>query len=346
MSGIKRKVILMHTVHMSLYVIGFLVILALLFDFMNGFHDAANAIATVVSTGVLKPQQAVAMAAFFNVIAILFFQLKVAATVGKGTIDPSVVDQYVIFGALVGAIFWNLVTWYFGIPSSSSHALIGGLIGAAVAKAGTGALISKGLITTVVFIVVSPLLGFFLGSVMMLLVSWLFVKSTPLKVDKWFRRLQLLSASMFSLGHGGNDAQKTIGIIWMLLVASGYVSSSDALPPWWVSVSCYTAIGLGTLFGGWRIVKTMGQKITKLKPVGGFCAETGGAVTLFVASALGIPVSTTHTITGAIVGVGSSHKMSAVRWGVAGNIVWAWLLTIPASAFVAAIAWWIGKQVL
>ena len=336
----------MHTVHMSLYVIGFLVILALLFDFMNGFHDAANAIATVVSTGVLKPQQAVAMAAFFNVIAILFFQLKVAATVGKGTIDPSVVDQYVIFGALVGAIFWNLVTWYFGIPSSSSHALIGGLIGAAVAKAGTGALISKGLITTVIFIVVSPLLGFFLGSVMMLLVSWLFVKSTPLKVDKWFRRLQLVSASMFSLGHGGNDAQKTIGIIWMLLVAAGHVSSADKLPPWWVSISCYLAIGLGTLFGGWRIVKTMGQKITKLKPVGGFCAETGGAVTLFVASALGIPVSTTHTITGAIVGVGSSHKMSAVRWGVAGNIVWAWLLTIPASAFVAAIAWWIGKQVL
>ena len=336
----------MHTVHMSLYVIGFLVILALLFDFLNGFHDAANAIATVVSTGVLKPQQAVAMAAFFNVIAILFFQLKVAATVGKGTIDPSVVDQYVIFGALVGAIFWNLITWYFGIPSSSSHALIGGLIGAAVAKAGTGALISKGLITIVIFIVVSPLLGLFLGSLMMLLVSWLFVKSTPLKVDKWFRRLQLVSASMFSLGHGGNDAQKTIGLIWMLLVAAGYVSSSDALPPWWVSVSCYAAIGLGTLFGGWRIVKTMGQKITKLKPVGGFCAETGGAVTLFVASALGIPVSTTHTITGAIVGVGSSHKMSAVRWGVAGNIVWAWFLTIPASAFVAAIAWWIGKHVL
>ena len=336
----------MHTVHMSLYVIAFLVILALLFDFMNGFHDAANAIATVVSTGVLKPQQAVAMAAFFNVIAILFFQLKVAATVGKGTIDPSVVDQYVIFGALVGAIFWNLVTWYFGIPSSSSHALIGGLIGAAVAKAGTGALISKGLITTVIFIVVSPLLGFFLGSLMMLLVSWLFVKSTPLKVDKWFRRLQLVSASMFSLGHGGNDAQKTIGIIWMLLVAAGYVSSSDTLPPWWVSVSCYTAIGFGTLFGGWRIVKTMGQKITKLKPVGGFCAETGGAVTLFVASALGVPVSTTHTITGAIVGVGSAQKMSAVRWGVAGNIVWAWFLTIPASAFVAAIAWWMGKHIL
>ncbi|MCU6433836.1 inorganic phosphate transporter [Undibacterium sp. Jales W-56] len=336
----------MQTVHMSLYVIALLVILALLFDFMNGFHDAANAIATVVSTGVLKPQQAVAMAAFFNVIAILFFQLKVAATIGKGTIDPSVVDHYVIFGALVGAIFWNLVTWYFGIPSSSSHALIGGLVGAAVAKAGTGALVSKGLWTTIIFIVVSPLLGFVLGSVMMLIVSWLFVKSTPLKVDKWFRRLQLVSASMFSLGHGGNDAQKTIGIIWMLLVSAGYVSNSDALPPMWVVISCYASIGLGTLFGGWRIVKTMGQKITKLKPVGGFCAETGGAITLFVASHFGIPVSTTHTITGAIVGVGSAQKMSAVRWGVAGNIVWAWILTIPASAFVAAIAWWIGLHIL
>ncbi|MFZ6844753.1 inorganic phosphate transporter [Undibacterium sp. RuTC16W] len=336
----------MQTVHMSLYVIALLVILALLFDFMNGFHDAANAIATVVSTGVLKPQQAVAMAAFFNVIAILFFQLKVAATIGKGTIDPSVVDHYVIFGALVGAIFWNLVTWYFGIPSSSSHALIGGLVGAAVAKAGTGALVSKGLWTTITFIVLSPLLGFVLGSVMMLIVSWLFVKSTPLKVDKWFRRLQLVSASMFSLGHGGNDAQKTIGIIWMLLVSAGYVSNSDALPPMWVVISCYASIGLGTLFGGWRIVKTMGQKITKLKPVGGFCAETGGAITLFVASHFGIPVSTTHTITGAIVGVGSAQKMSAVRWGVAGNIVWAWILTIPASAFVAAIAWWIGRHIL
>jgi PiT family inorganic phosphate transporter len=336
----------MSNLHMSLSVIIFLVVLALLFDFMNGFHDAANAIATVVSTGVLKPGQAVAMAAFFNVIAIFFFHLKVAATVGKGTIDPAIVDHYVIFGALVGAIFWNLVTWYYGIPSSSSHALIGGLIGAAVAKSGTSALISKGLFTTIAFIIVSPLLGFLLGSVMMLIVSWLFVKSTPRKVDKWFRRLQLVSASMFSLGHGGNDAQKTIGIIWMLLISSNYLESTAKAPPFWVIISCYAAIGLGTLFGGWRIVKTMGQKITKLKPVGGFCAETGGAMTLFVASALGIPVSTTHTITGAIVGVGSSQKMSAVRWGVAGNIVWAWVLTIPASAFVAAIAWWLGTKIL
>ena len=336
----------MSNLHMSLYVIILLVALALMFDFMNGFHDAANAIATVVSTGVLKPSQAVAMAALFNVLAFFVFNLSVAKTIGKGTIDPTIIDHYVIFGALVGAIFWNLVTWYFGIPSSSSHALIGGLIGAAVAKEGTGALIAAGLYKIILFIVLSPLLGFVLGSLMMLIVSWVFVKSTPLKVDKWFRRLQLVSASVFSLGHGGNDAQKTMGIIWMLLIAAGYSQPNDAAPPTWVVYSCYAAIGAGTLFGGWRIVKTMGQKITKLKPVGGFCAETGGAATLIMATVFGIPVSTTHTITGAIVGVGSSQKMSAVRWGVAGNIVWAWILTIPASAFVAAIAWWIGTKVL
>ena len=335
----------MQTLNISIYVLGFLIVLALLFDFMNGFHDAANAIATVVSTGVLKPQNAVLLAAFFNVIAILIFQLKVATTVGKGTIDPAIVDHYVVFGALVGAIAWNLVTWFYGIPSSSSHALIGGLIGAAVAKAGTGALISSGLIKTISFIVLSPLLGFLFGSMMMLLVSWLFVRSTPQRVDRWFRRMQLISASMYSLGHGGNDAQKTMGIIWMLLIAAGVSAASDPLP-WWVIISCYVAIGLGTLFGGWRIVKTMGQRITKLKPVGGFCAETGGAITLFLATAMGIPVSTTHTITGAIVGVGSSRKLSAVRWGLAGNIVWAWIFTIPASAFMAAIAWWLGQQLL
>jgi PiT family inorganic phosphate transporter len=334
----------MQNLQISIYVLGLLVGLALIFDFMNGFHDAANAIATVVSTGVLKPQTAVAMAAFFNVVAILVFQLKVAATVGKGTIDPAVVDHYVVFGALVGAILWNFVTWYYGIPSSSSHALIGGLVGAAVAKAGTGSLISAGLIKTILFIVLSPLLGFLFGSLMMVLVSWIFVRSTPRRVDKWFRRMQLVSASMYSLGHGGNDAQKTIGIIWMLLIAAGISSAADHTPPLWVIISCYAAIGLGTLFGGWRIVKTMGQKITKLKPVGGFCAETGGAITLFTATALGIPVSTTHTITGAIVGVGAAKKMSAVRWGVAGNIIWAWIFTIPASAFMAAIAWWVGKQ--
>ena len=334
----------MQTLHISIYLLGFLILLALMFDFMNGFHDAANAIATVVSTGVLKPQQAVMMAALFNFIAVLVFQLKVATTVGKGTIDPSVVDHYVVFGALVGAIAWNLLTWYYGIPSSSSHALIGGLVGAAVAKAGTGSLIASGLIKTLSFIVLSPLLGLLFGSLMMLLVSWLFVRSTPLRIDKWFRRLQLVSASMYSLGHGGNDAQKTMGIIWMLLIASGFSATGDPLPLW-VIISCYVAISMGTLFGGWRIVKTMGQKITKLKPVGGFCAETGGAITLFLATGLGIPVSTTHTITGAIVGVGSSRKMSAVRWGVAGNILWAWVFTIPASAFISAIAWWIGTQI-
>jgi PiT family inorganic phosphate transporter len=333
----------MQTLQISIYVLAFLIALALIFDFMNGFHDAANAIATVVSTGVLKPQNAVALAAFFNVVAIFFFQLKVASTIGKGTIEPSVVDHYVVFGALIGAIFWNALTWYYGIPSSSSHALIGGLVGAAVAKAGTGSLISGGLIKTISFIVLSPLLGFVFGSIMMVLVSWIFVRSTPRRVDKWFRRMQLVSASMYSLGHGGNDAQKTMGIIWMLLIAAGVSTASDPLPVW-VIISCYAAIGLGTLFGGWRIVKTMGQKITKLKPVGGFCAETGGAITLFLATFMGIPVSTTHTITGAIVGVGSSRKMSAVRWGVAGNIVWAWIFTIPASAFVAAIAWWVGTQ--
>lgn len=337
----------MHTLQISIYTLGLLIALALVFDFLNGFHDAANAIATVVSTGVLKPQTAVAMAAVCNFIAIfVFHQLTVAATVGKGTIDPHVVDQYVVFGALMGAIVWNLLTWYYGIPSSSSHALIGGLVGAAVAKSGTGALISAGLLKTILFIVLSPLLGFLFGSLIMLLVSWVFVRSTPRKVDKWFRRLQLISAGAYSLGHGGNDAQKTIGIIWMLLITAGYSSTGDAMPPLWVIISCYTAISLGTLFGGWRIVKTMGQKITKLKPVGGFCAESGGAITLFISTALGVPVSTTHTITGAIVGVGSAQKMSAVRWGVAGNIVWAWIFTIPASAFVAAVAWWLGHQIM
>src|SRR5476651_1209707 len=318
----------MHTLQISIYVLGLLIGLALVFDFMNGFHDAANAIATVVSTGVLKPQTAVAMAAVFNFIAIFVVGLGVAATVGKGTIDPGVVDQYVIFGALMGAIAWNLFTWYYAIPSSSSHALIGGLVGAAVAKSGTGALAGGGLLKTIEWIVLSPLLGFILGSLMMLLVSWLFVRSTPRRVDKWFRRLQLFSAASYSLGHAGN------------------VSVADKSPPIWVIVSCYTAISAGTLFGGWRIVKTMGQKITKLKPVGGFCAETGGALTLLLASYFGVPVSTTHTITGAIVGVGSAQKMSAVRWGVAGNIVWAWIFTIPASAFVAAIAWWVGHQIM
>ncbi|WP_153108974.1 inorganic phosphate transporter [Propionivibrio limicola] len=332
----------METLNISMGVVVLLVAMALVFDFMNGFHDAANAIATVVSTRVLRPQTAVLLAASFNFVAIFVFHLKVASTVGKGTIDPSIIDHYVIFGALVGAIAWNVITWYYGIPSSSSHALIGGLVGAALAKAGPASLIASGLLKTVAFIFVSPMLGMLLGSIMMLLVSWACRRATPRSVDRWFRRLQLLSASLYSLGHGGNDAQKTMGIIWMLLIASGLSKSSDPLPMW-VIISCYSAIAFGTMFGGWRIVKTMGQKITKLRPVGGFCAETGGAMTLFLATALGVPVSTTHTITGAIVGVGSTKRMSAVRWGVAGNIVWAWVLTIPCSAIIAALFWCLAK---
>ena len=335
----------MHTLQIGLWIVVLLVVLALLFDFINGFHDAANSIATVVSTGVLKPHQAVAFAAVFNAVALFVFQLKVATTIGKGTIDPAIVDHYVVFGALIGAIAWNLITWYYGIPSSSSHALIGGLVGAGVAKAGSGALVWSGLGKTVLFIVLSPLLGLLLGSALMIAVSWLFFRSTPARVDRWFRRLQLLSASLYSLGHGGNDAQKTMGLIWMLLMATG-MSATNAPIPLWVIVCCYLAMGMGTLFGGWRIVKTMGQKITKLKPVGGFCAETGGAITLFLATGLGIPVSTTHTITGAIVGVGSTRGNRKVRWGIAGEIVWAWIFTIPASALIAAAAWWLGRMVL
>jgi PiT family inorganic phosphate transporter len=327
----------MNAAPIALWVVVLLVVLALAFDFMNGFHDAANSIATVVSTGVLKPGQAVAFAAFFNVVAIFVFHLSVAATVGKGIVEPGVVDQHVIFGALVGAIFWNAVTWWYGIPSSSSHALIGGIVGATLAKAGAQPLIGAGVLKTVAFIFVSPLMGFALGSMLMVGVAWLFRRTSPLKVDNLFRRAQLVSAGLYSLGHGGNDAQKTIGIIWLLLIAAGMTSPGDKMPPSWVIWSCYIAIGLGTMFGGWRIVKTMGQRITKLKPVGGFCAEAGGAATLFLASSLGIPVSTTHTITGAIYGVGSVRNASTVRWGLAGNIVLAWILTIPATAFVAAV---------
>lgn len=332
----------METVQAALWVVTMLVLLAIAFDFMNGFHDAANSIATVVSTGVLRPTHAVMFAAFFNFIAVFVFHLSVAATVGKGIVQPGAVDTHVVFGALVGAITWNLVTWYYGIPSSSSHALIGGIVGAVIAKAGVGQLVAGGILKTVAFIFISPLLGYLLGSLLMVGVAWVFRRTRPGRVDKWFRRLQLVSAGAYSLGHGGNDAQKTIGIIWMLLIATGYTATGDSAPPLWVIVSCYAAIALGTMFGGWRIVKTMGQRITKLKPVGGFCAETGGALTLFIATALGIPVSTTHTITGAIVGVGSTQRASAVRWGVAGNIVWAWILTIPASAIVAALGYWVS----
>ena len=319
-----------------------LVVVALVFDFMNGFHDAANSIATVVSTGVLKPYQAVMWAAFFNFVAILLFELKVAATVGKGIVDADFVDNHLIFGALIGAIAWNVITWYYGLPSSSSHALIGGMIGATIAKAGTGPLLAPGIIKTTSFIVVAPMLGMLLSGIIIVAVSWICRRRSQRQTDRWFRRLQLVSSAMYSIGHGGNDAQKTMGIIWLLLMTAG-LATPDHLPTW-VIVSCYVAIALGTLFGGWRIVKTMGQRITKLKPVGGFAAETGGAISLFLATNLGIPVSTTHTITGAIIGVGSAQRVRAVRWGVAGNIIAAWVLTIPASALIAAAAWWVGWQ--
>ncbi|MBI3535490.1 MAG: inorganic phosphate transporter [Deltaproteobacteria bacterium] len=316
----------------------FVIAIALAFDFINGFHDAANSIATIVSTQVLRPQTAVIWAAFFNFIAFLFFGLHVANTIGKGVIDPLVVDAVVIFAALIGAVVWDILTWYYGIPSSSSHALIGGLAGAAVAKSGISALNAPGLIKIAVSIVLSPLLGFILAFILMTAVSVLFFKYTPRKIDVWSRRLQLFSAALYSLGHGGNDAQKTMGIIAVLLFSTGMLGSNFYVPLW-VVLACQVAMGLGTLFGGWRIVKTMGMKITKLKPIGGCCAETSGAVTLFLATALGIPVSTTHTITGSILGVGSVTKFSAVRWGIAERIVWAWVLTIPASAFIAALTW-------
>jgi len=335
----------MDTVQISLGVVITLVIVALLFDFMNGFHDAANSIATIVSTRVLKPYQAVIWAAAFNFLAYFLFQLKVATTIGKGTIDPSIVDHYVIFGALIGAIVWNVITWYYGIPSSSSHALVGGLCGAAIAKAGIDGLITAGVLKIIAFIFVAPFLGFIIGGGLMVIVSWLCRNMAPRKVDKHFRRFQLLSAAAYSLGHGGNDAQKTVGIIWMLLIAAGMSNSSAPIPSW-VVLSCYSAMGLGTMFGGWRIVKTMGNRITKLNQARGFCANSGGAVTLFMATAFGIPVSTTHTITGAIAGVGSTRGARRVRWGVAGGIVWAWILTIPCSAAMAAIAWYVGTLIL
>jgi PiT family inorganic phosphate transporter len=322
-----------------------LVLIALAFDFMNGFHDAANSIATIVSTRVLKPYQAVILAATFNFIAVFVFHLSVAATVGKGIIEPAIVDHYVVFGALVGAIAWNVITWWYGIPSSSSHALIGGLVGAAVAKAGIHSLIAPGLLKTVAFIVISPMMGFLLGATLLIAVSWLFKRATPARVDGWFRRVQLVTCSMYSLGHGGNDAQKTVGIIWMLLIAAG-MTRPDEHVPYWVVIACYFTIALGTAFGGWRIVKTMGQKLTKLKPYNAVCAELSGSITLFMATHLGIPVSTTHTISGAITGVGSVQRISAVRWGIAGSIVMAWVLTIPCSAFIAAVGWWLGQYLL
>jgi PiT family inorganic phosphate transporter len=328
-------------VALSLPLLFGLIAVALLFDFLNGLHDAANSIATIVSTRVLSPQYAVAWAAFFNFIAFMFFGLHVANTLGTGIISASVVDPHVVFGALMGAILWNLITWGLGIPSSSSHALVGGLVGAGMAKAGTSAIVWHGLLPTTAAIVMSPLIGFLLAILLVLLLSWILVRWTPYAVDRKFQQLQFISASLYSLGHGGNDAQKTMGIIAVLLYSQGHLGGEFHVP-FWVVISCQLAMALGTLFGGWRIVKTMGSKITRLTPMQGFCAETGGAITLFAATWLGIPVSTTHTITGAIIGVGAARRMSAVRWGVANNIVIAWVITIPASAAIAASAYWLS----
>jgi len=319
-----------------------LIAVALLFDFLNGLHDAANSIATIVSTRVLRPQYAVFWAAFFNFVAFMVFGLHVAQTIGTGIIDPAIVDAQVIFAALVGAIVWNLVTWALGIPSSSSHALIGGLFGAGVAKAGLSAAVWSGLSKTVIAIVLSPLVGFLLAMLLVAIVSWASVRSTPFAVDRAFRILQFASASLYSLGHGGNDAQKTMGIIAVLLYSQGQLGG-EFFVPFWVVLSCQAAMAMGTLMGGWRIVRTMGLRITKLTPMQGFCAETGGAATLFMATFLGVPVSTTHTITGAIVGVGAARRLSAVRWNVASSIVYAWVITMPASAIVAALTWWAVK---
>jgi inorganic phosphate transporter, PiT family len=314
----------------------FLVVVALAFDFLNGLHDAANSIATIVSTRVLSPRSAVIWAAFFNFIAFLFFGLHVASTVGKGIISADIISDAVIFGALGGAISWNVITWLVGIPSSSSHALIGGLLGAGLAKAGFSGVVWAGVLKTLAGIVVSPTLGFALALVLVFIVSWTFVKATPSLGDAVFRKLQFVSAAMFSLGHGGNDAQKTMGIIAVLLYSHGYLGGEFHVP-FWVVISCQAALGLGTLFGGWRIVHTMGSKITRLSPQQGFCAETGGAITIFLATHIGVPISTTHTITGAIVGVGAARRVSAVRWGVATRIVWAWVVTLPASGAIAAL---------
>jgi len=323
-----------------LTLIACIVLIALLFDFINGFHDAANSIATVVSTRVLTPLQAVVWAAFFNFVAAFGFGVQVAKTVGKGVVDANVVDQWMILAGLVGAIAWDLITWYWGLPTSSSHALIGGFAGAAVAKAGFASLVAAGLIKIGIFMVLAPLIGLTVGFLLMLATVWIFKNATPGRVDWLFRRLQLVSAAAYSLGHGTNDAQKTMGIIAVLLFSAGYLGR-EFYVPFWVILAAHAAIGLGTLSGGWRIVKTMGMRITKLRPVGGFSAETAGALTLLGTAAFGIPVSTTHTITGAIMGVGSLQRFSAVRWGVASRIVWAWVVTIPASASVAALSWWV-----
>jgi PiT family inorganic phosphate transporter len=326
---------------LSLPVLVGLIVVALAFDFLNGLHDAANSIATIVSTRVLRPQYAVAWAAFFNFIAFLFFGLHVANTLGTGIIAADVVDPRLVFGALMGAILWNLITWGLGIPSSSSHALIGGLVGAGIAKAGVSVIVWRGLVPTIAAIAGSPLLGFVLAIMIILVMSWIFVRATPFAVDRTFQRLQFISASFYSLGHGGNDAQKTMGIIAVLLYSQGALGSKFYVP-FWVVIACQIAMALGTLIGGWRIVRTMGSRITRLTPMQGFCAEAGGSITLFAATWLGIPVSTTHTITGSIIGVGAARKMSAVRWSVANNIVIAWIITIPATAAIAALFYWLS----
>lgn len=325
-------------------VMSLLVLVALLFDFMNGFHDAANSIALMVSTRLLTPQAAVAWAAFFNFIAFLVFGTAVAKMVGKGIIDPNIVDNAVIFGALTGGITWNLITWWLGIPSSSSHALVGGLVGAAVAKGGTSVIIAAGLIKTSAAIILSPLFGLLLALLLMITVLWIVEKRSPYPTERVFNKLQFVSSSLYSLGHGGNDAQKTMGIITVLLVSNGFQTGFEV--QLWVIISCHLAIALGTLFGGWRIVRTMGMGITRIRPSGGFCAQTSGAIALFIATYFGIPVSTTHTITGAIIGVGLSRRASAVRWGLASRIVWAWVLTIPCSGLVAAMAYHLARHFL
>ena len=328
----------------SLLVISLVVVVALAFDFINGFHDAANSVATIVSTRVLSPRLAVFWAAFFNFVALFVFNVHVATTIGKGVVDPSIMNVSVVFSALAGAIIWDLLTWWWGLPTSSSHALVGGFVGAAITKAGLSSLISSGLIKICTFILVSPLMGLLLGFVFMTIINRIFQNSSPSKVDRHFRRLQLVSAGFYSLGHGGNDAQKTMGIISVLLFSTGHLGAKFYVPIW-VIVLCHLAIALGTMFGGWRIVKTMGMKITKLQPVGGFAAETAAAATLFMATFAGIPVSTTHTITGAIMGVGSTRRLSAVRWGIVGSIITAWVLTIPASALVASLTYYFLKWV-
>lgn len=329
----------------AIVIMALLVVIALIFDFMNGFHDAANSIALMVSTRLLTPQAAVIWAAFFNLVAFLFFGLHVANTVGAGIINKEIIDNAVIFGALGGAITWNLITWWFGIPSSSSHALVGGLVGAGLAKAGWSAVVAQGLIKTSLAIILSPLFGLLLALTLSIIVLWLFEKSSPYPTERRFNKLQFVSSSLYSLGHGGNDAQKTMGIIAVLLYANGYIHGEFHVP-FWVVISCQVAMGLGTLFGGWRIVRTMGMGITRIRPSGGFCAQTSGAIALFIATSLGIPVSTTHTITGAIVGVGLSRRVSAVRWGLASRIVWAWVLTIPSAGLVAALCYHLGRSFL